>query len=72
MAKKPSLVGICFAGIQNLGADADDGFEKIGLPEMLYLKWMGMAAKIQQKNQLMDEYCVVLQKQLSSEGFRSS
>lgn len=49
MAKKQSLVGICFSGIQNLGADADDGFEKIGLPEMLYLKWMGMAAKTQQK-----------------------
>ena len=70
-AKKQSLVGICFAGIQRLGANADDGFETIGLPEMLYLKWMGMAAKIQQRNKIVDERCVALHKRLSAEGFHS-
>lgn len=49
IAKKQSIIGICFAGLQRLGADMDDGFAKIGMSEMLYLKWMGMAAKIQQK-----------------------
>lgn len=71
MAKKQSLVGVCFAALQRLGTDADEGFARIGISEMLYLTWMGMAAKIQQKNQTVDEQCVNLQKQLSAEGFRS-
>lgn len=46
MAKKQSLVGVCFAALQCLGADADEGFARIGICEMLYLTWMGMTAKI--------------------------
>ena len=42
MAQKQSLVGVCFAGLQRLGADADEGFARIGICEMLYLTWMGM------------------------------
>ena len=45
MAKKQSLVGVCFAALQRLGADADEGFARIGMSEMLYLTWMGMTAK---------------------------
>lgn len=71
MAKKQSLVGVCFAALQRLGADADEGFARIGMSEMLYLTWMGMAAKIQQKNQIVDEQCVALQKRLSADGFMS-
>lgn len=54
MSKKQSLIGVCFAGIQRLGADADSGFSNLGMSEMQYLTWMGMAAKIQQKNELMN------------------
>ena len=72
MAKKQSLVGVCFAGLQRLGADADEGFARIGMSEMLYLTWMGMTAKIQQKNQTVDEQCVALQKRLSADGLKSS
>ena len=71
MAKKQSLVGVCFAALQRLGADADEGFARIGMSEMLYLTWMGMTAKIQQKNQTVDEQCVALQKRLSADGLRS-
>lgn len=71
MAKKQSLVGICFAALQRLGTDADEGFARIGMSEMLYLTWMGMAVKILQKNQTMDEQCGVLQKRLSADGLRS-
>ena len=35
MSKKQSLVGVCFAGLQRLGADADEGFARIGISEML-------------------------------------
>ena len=41
MVKKQSQVGICFAGVQRLP-------EKMRPPEMLYLTWLGMAAKISQ------------------------
>lgn len=71
MAQKQSLVGVCFAALQKLGADADEGFARIGMSEMLYLTWMGMAAKIQQKNQTVDKQCVALQKRLSADGFQS-
>lgn len=70
-AMKQSLLGICFAGVKRLGANADDGFEKIGMPEMLYLTWMGMAAKIQRRNEVMNRQCVELQEMLSDNGFQT-
>lgn len=52
IAKKQSLVGICFSGVQHLcNSEVSD---YCGMPEMLYLTWMGMAAKIQQKNEQMN------------------
>lgn len=57
MTKKQSLVGICFAGVQKTLSDSPLKGEDpsvIGMPEMLYLMWMGMAAKIQQRNEFMN------------------
>lgn len=48
IAKKQSLVGICFAGVQKLVNQQQEP------PEMLYLTWMGMAAKIQQRNEVVN------------------
>lgn len=48
VAKKQSLVGVCFAGVQRLQTQRQEP------PEMQYLTWMGMAAKIQQKNEQMN------------------
>ena len=54
MAKKQSLVGVCFAGVQKM-------VEQQQAPkDMLYFTWLGMTAKIQQRNQIVDEQCVVL------------
>ena len=61
MAKKQSLVGVCFAALQKLGTDAEGGFARIGISEMLYLTWMGLAAKIQQRNEVINQQCVGLQ-----------
>lgn len=58
MAKKQSLVGVCFAGVQKLQTQRQEP------PEMLYLTWMGMAAKIQQRNEVVNRQCVDLQKRL--------
>lgn len=66
MAKKQSLVGVCFAGVQRLQQQRQEP------PEMLYLTWMGMAAKIQQRNEFVNQQCVELQAKLSVDGIRSS
>lgn len=72
MAKKQSLVGVCFAGVQRLQSQRQApnswGNEQ---GELLYLQWMGMAAKIQQKNEVLNAQCVTLQAQLTSEGMHS-
>lgn len=65
MAKKQSLVGVCFAGVQKLQAQRQEP------PEMLYLTWMGMAAKIQQRNEVVNRQCAELQAKLSADGLRS-
>lgn len=72
MAVKQSLAGVCFAGVSSLGDDSDDGFAKIGMSEDLFFNWMGMAAQINMKNELVNQQCVELQKRLAAEGFRSS
>lgn len=71
-AKKQSLVGVCFAALQRLGADADEGFARIGMSKMQYFTWMGMTAKIQQKNEVVNRQCIALQKRLAADGLRSS
>lgn len=65
MAKKQSLAGICFVGVQRLQ------LQKQCPPEVLYLTWLGMAAKIQQRNEVVNRQCVELQAKLSADGFRS-
>lgn len=82
MAKKQSLVGVCFSAVQRLSG-VDDSMDSTGspqvphkpytinLPEVLYLTWMGMAAKIQQRNEVVNRQCVELQARLSADGFRS-
>lgn len=63
MALKQSLVGICFAGVRWLQKHQQC------LPEMLYLKWLGMAAKIQQRNEMVNRQCVELTNSFCEGGF---
>ena len=71
MAVKQSLVGVCFAGIHRLGAASDGGYARIGMSEEQYFNWMGMAAQINIKNDLVNEHCVELQSKLTESGYRS-
>lgn len=66
IAKKQSLVGVCFAGVKKLVNQRQEP------PEMLYLSWMGMAAKIQQRNEVVNRQCVELQKRLADDGMQSA
>lgn len=71
MAKKQSLVGTCFAGVQKTLSSSPLKGEYWNMPEVLYLQWMGMAAKIQQRNEIVNRRCVELQDRLKKGGFRS-
>ena len=65
LAKKQSFVGICFAGVQKLQAQEQCP------PEMLYLQWMGMAAKIQQKNEIVSKRCKDILEIVNKAGFKA-
>ena len=70
MAKKQSLVGLCFAGVQRLQeqqqAPTSTGSAQA---EMLYLTWMGIAAKIQQRNEVVNKQCGELTEEFQKDGF---
>ena len=87
MSKKQSLIGICFVGVQKLYNNDNPepitpnshlyiipNQEPItkNLDEVQYFTWMGAAAQINMKNELVNRQCVELQKRLAAEGFRSS
>ena len=65
MAKKQSLVGVCFAGVQKLQTQRQESSER------LYFTWMGMAAKIQQRNEVMNRQFMEVQSKLSADGMDS-
>ena len=71
MAEEQTLLGVCFVGLHNLGADSYDGYARIGIPEDVYFQWMGMAAKIQKRNEDVNRQCVELQVRLAADGIRS-
>lgn len=64
MAKKQSLVGVCFAGVQELQKQTQCP------PKSLYIKWMNMAAKIHLKNEHVNRQCVELREKFSADGFK--
>lgn len=69
LAKKQSLVGICFAAVQKLTHNPEPITQNLN--EDLYYKWMGMSAKIQHRNDVVNRQCVELQRRLRKDGFRS-
>ena len=72
MAMKQSLVGICFVGVRKYMETAKQSGEKTSIPLKVYYQWLGTAAQIQQRNELMNRRCVELQTKLCSSGLKSS
>lgn len=64
--KMQSLFGIGFNAVQKLKAEG----QQSGLPEDLYLKWLGMAAKIQHRNSVLNRACRDVYNRLYKDGFR--
>lgn len=71
VAERQSLIGVCFSGLQRIGANSDDGFKNVGMSEVQYLTWMGMAVKIHQRNETLDKQCVDIQKRIKKDGFET-
>ncbi len=67
-ADRHTLLGICFAGVKRLGSEMS---QTEHLSEDLFFEFMGVAAYIQQQNDLMFKQCVELQKKFHSDGIRS-
>lgn len=72
IAKRQSLLGICFAGVQKLSQTEDSINHKpytVNLPMAGYLRWTGLAAKIQQKNELVTRDIAKVRAHFDYEGF---
>lgn len=70
LARKQTLTGICFAGVQHICSLHPE--TAADLPAALKMKWLGAAAGIQKRNDLMDRHCVELQKMFDTDGMRIS
>lgn len=75
LSKKQALVAVAFHGVKTLsdssflGEGSDKSFGGgIGIDEMTYLKWLGMTAKVAQRNREVSATCVELVKQYAHDG----
>lgn len=70
LSKKQALVAVAFTGVTRLNSASDYG-ASLGIPEVLYLKWLGMTAKIAQRNRTLNEECAKVCKDLVHDGFKT-
>lgn len=64
-AKAQAMIGVCFHELQ-------PKLEENGVKDKLYFEWLGLAGKIQQRNEVLNRQCVTLQQKLSERGIRST
>lgn len=72
LSKKQALVAVAFHGLSLLKGRANEANgcgRSLGIDEMTYLKWLGLTAKVAQRNKVMNEECVKLSALLKHDGF---
>ena len=60
MAERQTVLGVCFKTVKEM-ADS--------VPQPVYMKWLAMAAKIQQRNEEMNRKCAEVYEAIRREGF---
>lgn len=78
LSKKQALTAVAFHGVKTLSDSrikndgSGDGFDGgIGIDEMTYLKWLGLTAKVAQRNKVLDEQCREVCEVLEHDGFHT-
>lgn len=69
-SKKQALVAVAFTGVTRLNNASDYG-KSLGLDEMTYLNWLGLTAKIAQRNKELNEECAKVCRDLAQDGFKT-
>lgn len=67
LSKKQALTAVAMVGVTKLNRANDYG-ASLGIPETVYLKWLGLTAKVAQRNKLVSEACVKLVRQYAHDG----
>lgn len=67
-AKRQSLVGLCFQGVQQFRL----AHPECTISDNIRLQWLSEVVQIQKRNEILNLYCRQLQKELSATGIRSS
>lgn len=70
IANKQTVLGICFVGVQKLRKRKSESVKN--LPQSLFMQWLAIVAKIQQRNEMMDGLSAKLWKTLKGAGLESA
>lgn len=69
LSKKQALTAIAFQGVTRLNVASDYG-ASLGIPEVVYLKWLGLTAKVVQRNKELNAECAKVCAELAHDGLQ--
>lgn len=70
LSKKHALTAIAFTGVTHVNPDSDFG-ASLGVDEITCLKWLGLTAKVAQRNKQLNEECAKVCQEFAHDGLRS-
>ena len=73
LCKKHALAAIAFTGVSRLVGviEESDGLgSSIGIDENTYLKWLGLTAKVSQRNKILNSECAMVCAELAHDGLQ--